>query len=84
MKSRYGWLRGKKQRKFCCTIKVVYVLFDHINEAIICDENQIFMSARRFENPGTPTDYQKYLASTPDSPLFLNRSYLTLLFAVNL
>ena len=22
-------------------IKVVYVLFDHINEAIICDENQI-------------------------------------------
>ena len=50
-----GW---KIRRKFCCTIailnariKVVYVLFDHINEAIICDENQIFLSARRFKKP---------------------------------
>ena len=30
-------------------IKVVHVLFDHINEAIICDENQIFLLARRLK-----------------------------------
>ena len=58
MKLRYCWLRGEKRRKFCCTaailiarIKVVHVLFDHINEAIICDGNQNFLLARRFKKP---------------------------------
>ena len=54
----YCWLRDEKRRKFCCEtailiarIKVVNVLFDHINEAIICDGNLIFLLARRFRKP---------------------------------
>ena len=62
---------------------MVHVLFDHVNEAIICDGNQIFLLARRFKNPGIPTDYQKDSVSTPTSPSFLNRSDLTQLFAIN-
>ena len=62
---------------------MVHVLFDHVNEAIICDGNQIFLLARRFKNPGIPTDYQNDSVSTPTSPSFLNRSDLTLLFAIN-
>ena len=34
-----------------CYSKVVNVLFDHINEAIICDGNLIFLLARRFKKP---------------------------------
>ena len=90
-KSRYSWLRGEKWRKLCCKTsiliartKVVHVLFDLINEAIICDGNQIFLLTRRFKKPSTPTDYQKDSVSTPGSPSFLNRSDLTLLFAINL
>ena len=33
---------GVKNGESFARIKVVHVLFDHINEAIICDGNQIF------------------------------------------
>ena len=36
------------------------------------------------KNPGTPTDYPKESVSKPGSPSFLNRSYLTQLFAIDL
>ena len=40
---------GVKNGESFARIKVVHVLFDHINEAIICDGNQIFLLARRFK-----------------------------------
>ena len=42
---------GVKNGESFARIKVVHVLFDHINEAIICDGNQIFLLARRFKKP---------------------------------
>ena len=76
---------GLKNGESFARIKVVHVLFDHINEAIICDGNQIFpCSHDDKKKPGTRTDYQKDPVSTPGSPSFLNSSDLALLFAINL